>query len=46
MKIKSSYYYAKNILAKSPVPQWWKAGPRKWCKYVIGREKAKRREQK
>jgi len=46
MRIKSSYYGAKVILSKDPVPEWWKAGPRKWCKYVIGRDKIQRREKK
>ena len=39
VRIKSSYYLAKEILAKDPVPIWWEHGPRKWCKYAIGRAK-------
>ena len=46
MKIKNSHYRSKDILAKDPVPEWWKAGPRKWCKYVVGRDKIQRREKK
>ena len=42
MRIKSSYYLSKEILAKNPVPEWWKWGHRKWCKYAIGRSKAER----
>ena len=39
VRVKSSYFRAKEILAKDPVPEWWKWGPRKWCKYAIGRAK-------
>ena len=40
MRIKNGYYVAKDILAVNPVPPSWKAGPRKWCKYIIGMSKA------
>lgn len=40
MRIKNGYYVAKDILASNPQPPTWKAGPRKWCKYIIGMSKA------